>query len=67
MDLYQQILKSYFVESKDDRLATIEKDPASLEKNKARTNKAMQMMLDGEIDFSEYKTIKSRYDVINTA
>lgn len=66
MDLYQQILKSYFGESNDDRLVNIQKIQQDIEKNKARTNKAMQMMLDGEIDSSEYKAIKSRYDEINT-
>jgi hypothetical protein len=38
----------------------IKKVQTELEKNKQRINTAMQMMLDGEIETSEYKSIKSK-------
>jgi site-specific DNA recombinase len=66
MDLYQAILKSFFGESNEERLTKIKNVQAQINKNIDRTNKAMQMMLDGQLDSAEYREIKSRYDEANT-
>ena len=66
MELYQHILKSFFGQTNEERLAKIHKVQAEIDKNTARINKAMQMMLDGEIESFEYKAIKSRFDTANT-
>ena len=66
MDLYQQILKSFFSQTNDERLIMIQKVQNEIDKNKTRINKAMQMMLDGEIESFDYKAIKSKYEVLNT-
>ena len=66
MDLYQQIFKSFFGKTNEERLLEIKNVQAEIDKNKARINKAMQMVLDGEIDSFEYKAIKSRFDMANT-
>lgn len=66
MDLYQQILKSFFGQTNDERLLKIQKVQAEIDKNKARINKAMQMMLDGEIESFDYKAIKSKFEMSNT-
>ena len=42
------------------------KHSAEIDRNKARIKKAMEMMLDGEIESSEYKGIKSRFDMANS-
>ncbi len=65
MDLYQSILKCYFGQNNDERLTKIKKLKEAIQKNKERINNATQMMLDGEINSSDYKSIKL-YDDINT-
>jgi site-specific DNA recombinase len=66
MELYQQILKAFFGQNNDERLSRIKKVQADIDKNKERIDTAMRMMLDGEIESSEYKAIKSKYDDANT-
>lgn len=56
--LYQQILKSFFSQTNDERLMKIQRVQSEIDKNKTRINKAMQMMLDGEIESFDYKAIK---------
>ena len=66
MDLFEEILKVVFAQTHDERQAQINKLQSDMNKNKERVNKAMQMMLDGEISSGEYKSVKSRYDDVNT-
>ena len=66
ISLYEQILKAFFNQNKEERLTKIKKIQAEVEKNKERINRAMQMMLDGEIESFEYKSIKSRYEDLNS-
>lgn len=66
MDLFQQILKSFFGQNNNERLDRIKNAQNEIAKNKERVNKAMQMMLDDQIDSSEYKSIKSRFEDLNT-
>lgn len=65
MDLHQRILKAFFGQSNEERLLSIQNIQSEIDKNKARINKAMQMMLDGEIESGEYKGIKSRFEMAN--
>ena len=62
MDLYQVILKSFFGQG----LEKIKKLDSEINKNRERINKAIQMMLDGELDSSEYRVVKSNYENANT-
>ena len=66
MDLFEQILKAYFEQTSDERTERMKKLQSQIDKNKERVNKALQMMLDGEIAAADYKSIKSRYDDVNT-
>ncbi|HKZ36121.1 MAG TPA: hypothetical protein VJ184_00620 [Chryseolinea sp.] len=53
-------------EARRERLAKVKNIESQINKNTGRTNTAMQMMLDGEIDAAEYRQIKSSYDEANT-
>ena len=66
MDLYQVILKSFFGQGLEKRLEKIKKLDSEINKNRERINKAIQMMLDGELDSSEYRVVKSNYENANT-
>ena len=66
MDQYQRILKSFFGQSNEERLIRIQKVQAQIDKNKARVDKTMQMMLDGEMELFDYKAIKSKFETVNT-
>jgi hypothetical protein len=50
MELYQRILKSFFAQSNNDRLERIKQLDSEIRKNNERTNTAMRLMLDGEIE-----------------
>ena len=64
--LYQRILKSFFSQTNEQRITQMQKLQAEIDKNKARNSKAMQMMLDGEIESSEYKGIRSKFEMANS-
>lgn len=66
MDLYQEILKTFFSQTNEQRLEKIQKVQSEINRNKARIDKAMQMMLDGEIESFDFKAIKSKFDIANT-
>jgi site-specific DNA recombinase len=66
IELYQHILKAFFGQNNDERLTKIKKIKGEVEKNKDRINTATRMMLDNDIQPSEYKEIKLAYEDINT-
>ena len=67
MELYQKVLKAYFGQNLDEVKNKVRSIQTEISKNKDRINKAMQLMLDGEIDSSDYKAIKSRIEDTNTS
>ena len=65
LDLYYDILKQVFKDSTNDKEKKLSKIEEEIAKNIERINIAMQMMLDKEIDRSEYQHIRARYDELN--
>lgn len=57
-ELYDYILQEVFKSKSGDKNANTKALVLEIEKNKERLNKAQQMMLDGELEMSEYKEIK---------
>lgn len=57
-ELYDSILKLVFKGRGSEKAANLTALQAEIEKNKERLNKAQQLMLDGEMEMSEYKEIK---------
>jgi site-specific DNA recombinase len=66
IQLYRDQLKTFFVDNKSDRAGKLKAIEADLTKNKERINKASRMMLDGEIDSSDFKSIKQQYESENS-
>lgn len=65
--LYQEALRVILVENKGDSREQLLKLQSEIDKNKARVTKAMQMMLDGQLDSADYKTIKEQYETANAS
>ena len=57
-ELYEIILKEVFNAKGGEKNSNQKTLLAEIEKNKERLNKAQQLMLDGEMEMSEYKEIK---------
>ncbi len=57
-ELYDLALKEVFKAKGSEKKANVKALGEEIEKNKQRLNKAQQMMLDGEMEMSEYKEIK---------
>lgn len=57
-ELYTEILKTVFKANTGEKNANEKGLQSEIEKNKERLNKAQQLMLDGEMEMSEYKEIK---------
>ncbi|MBS1650817.1 MAG: recombinase family protein, partial [Bacteroidetes bacterium] len=57
-ELYPEILKLVFKANTSDKNANEKSIQLEIEKNKDRLNKAQQLILDGEMEMSEYKEIK---------
>jgi site-specific DNA recombinase len=57
-ELYTEILKTVFKVNTGEKNANEKGLQTEIEKNKERLNKAQQLMLDGEMEMSEYKEIK---------
>lgn len=63
---YEEVLKSIFnanEKSQKTSIATIEEE---ILKNQSRINNAQELMLDGNIDSTEYKSIKTRFEELNS-
>jgi site-specific DNA recombinase len=65
--LYQEALRVILVENKGDSKEQLLKLQTEIDKNKNRVTKAMQMMLDGQLDSSDYKAIKEQYETANAS
>ena len=65
--LYQEALRVILVENKGDSKEQLLKLQTEIDKNKNRVTKAMQMMLDGQLDSSDYKAIKEQYEKANAS
>jgi site-specific DNA recombinase len=57
-ELYTEILKTVFKVNTSEKNDNERNIQTEIEKNKERLNKAQQLMLDGEMEMSEYKEIK---------
>jgi site-specific DNA recombinase len=66
IELYEDILKDIFKESNTDREKKLKGIQEEIDTNTKRINTAMQMMLDREMERSEYKAIKDRFDDLNS-
>jgi site-specific DNA recombinase len=66
IELYQDILKDIFKDSNTDRDKKLQGIQTEVDSNTKRINTAMQMMLDKEMERSEYKDIKDRYEGLNS-
>jgi site-specific DNA recombinase len=64
MELYYEKVKEYFKANEKDVKKNISKIEDEIKKHQERINNAQQMMLDGELDSAEYKTIKIRYEAL---
>ena len=65
MDLYHDILKEVFKENSKEKNCKGIKIKEEIDKNEKRIGEATQLMLDKQLDASEYRDIKKRYDLIN--
>lgn len=57
-EMYDMILQDVFKSKSGEKNATKQALQVEIDKNKERLNKAQQMMLDGEMEMSDYKEIK---------
>lgn len=66
VDLYGELLRTSLAGDRLDNKGRIKKLEEEIEVNKERISKAMQMMLDGQLEAPDYKAIKVRYENSNT-
>lgn len=64
--LYEKILKGYFGQNDKDRIEKVNTLQKKIDKNKVRLDTAMQMMLDGEIESADYRSIKTKLEENNS-
>ena len=62
LDLYEQILKKLFTRDNADRAQELKVIDAEIARNRTRIDNAMQMMVDGAIEPSEYRAVKARFE-----
>jgi site-specific DNA recombinase len=64
LEVYFQVLKDEFNNNKEDNQKNVQKVEAEIKKYEQRLNNAQTLMLDGEIDAREYRSIKGKYEEI---
>ena len=62
---YEEVLKSIFSANEKSQKTSITSIEEEILKNQERINNAQELMLDGNIDATEYKTIKTRFEELN--
>jgi site-specific DNA recombinase len=62
LQLYQMILEKELKKSGNDNSEEKKKINSEIQKNQERIDKAEQLMLDGQLEMSEYKAIKDKYE-----
>ena len=62
IELYYKIMERGFKDNGEDKSKALYQIKLEIEKNRERINKAQQMMLDEELDASDYKDVKKRYE-----
>jgi site-specific DNA recombinase len=65
MNLYEEVLRRTFSKTQNERINKMKVIEREVDKNNSRVSKATQMMLDTEMDMSEYRSIKSEYEQKN--
>ncbi len=62
IELYYKLMEKAFKENGEDKSKALYHIKVEIEKNRERINNAQQMMLDGQLDASDYKDVKRRYE-----
>ena len=62
LQLYQMILEKELKKSGNDNSEEKKKINSEIQKQQERIDKAEQLMLDGQLEMSEYKAIKEKYE-----
>lgn len=64
--VFKKILTDYSKKSNKDQSVSKEQIDAEIEKNRQRIENAQQLMLDGQLEPSDYKEIKNRFEKVIT-
>jgi site-specific DNA recombinase len=64
LDLYYKVMKDIFRDNQKENDSAVRKIDSDIAKNQERINQAQTLMLDGNLDSTEYRAINERYSEI---